>query len=107
MIGLTKLKRAIADVPTGGMQTGDPKVPLKLCDAQRIEVEFNAIIAERDNALAQNAELVAHRNELLSLIYNSAIGQVAMGYSVDAEVRAQAAFSIAGIDAERVKAGEV
>lgn len=56
MIGLTRLKRAIADVPTGGMQTGDPKVPLKLCDAQRLEVEFNAIIAERDAALAQNAE---------------------------------------------------
>jgi hypothetical protein len=53
MIALTRLKRAIADVPTGGMQTGDPKVRLKLCDAQRIEVEFNAIIAERDAALAQ------------------------------------------------------
>ena len=59
MIGLSRLKRAIEDVPTGGMQTGDPKVRLKLCDAQRIEVEFNAIIAERDNVLAQNAELVA------------------------------------------------
>lgn len=59
MIGLSRLKRAIADVPTGGMQTGTSKVPLKLCDAQRLEVEFNAIIAERDAALAQNAELVA------------------------------------------------
>lgn len=59
MIGLSRLKRAIADVPTGGMQTGYSKVPLKLCDAQRLEVEFNAITAERDAALAQNAELVA------------------------------------------------
>ena len=59
MIGLSRLKRAIEDVPMSGMQTGDPKVRLKLCDAQRLEVEFNAIIAERDNALAQNAELVA------------------------------------------------
>jgi hypothetical protein len=59
MIGLSRLKRAIEDLPIGGMQTGDPKVRLKLCDAQLLEVEFNAIIAERDNALAQNAELVA------------------------------------------------
>lgn len=55
MIGLSILKRAIADVPTGGMQTGDPKVQLKLCDAQRIEVEYAAVIAERDAALAQLA----------------------------------------------------
>ena len=59
MIGLSRLKRAIGDVPTSGMQTGDPKVRLKLCDAQRLEVEFNAIIAERDAALAREAELVA------------------------------------------------
>ncbi len=57
MIGLTRLKRAIADVPTGGMQTGDPKVPLKLCDAQRIEVEYNALIAERDNAWQELREI--------------------------------------------------
>jgi hypothetical protein len=56
MIGLSRLKRAIEDLPTGGMQTGDPKVRLKLCDAQRLEVEFNAIIAERDNAFAQNEQ---------------------------------------------------
>ncbi len=66
MIGLSRLKRAIEDVPTGGMQTGDLKVRLKLCDAQRLEVEFNAIIAERDNALAQNAELVAQVVDLKS-----------------------------------------
>lgn len=71
MIGLSRLKRAISDVPPGGMQTGDPKVKLRLCDAQRIEVEYAAIISERDAALAQNAELVAqveylksHFNEL-------------------------------------------
>lgn len=66
MIGLSRLKRAIEDVPTGGMQTGDPKVRLKLCDAQLLEVEFNTIISERDNALAQNAELVASNLEQLN-----------------------------------------
>lgn len=68
MIGLSRLKRAIADVPTGGMQTGYSKVPLKLCDAQRLEVEFNAIIAERDAALAQNAELVAQAERMRSAL---------------------------------------
>jgi hypothetical protein len=106
MIGLSRLKRAIEDLPTGGMQTGDPKVRLKLCDAQRLEVEFNAIIAERDNAFAQNAELVAKRNELLSLIYNSAIGQVCMNYHVDAESLARSAFEITGIDANQIRSWE-
>lgn len=68
MIGLSRLKRAIADVPTGGMQTGDPKVQLKLCDAQRIEVEYAAIISERDAALAQNAELEQRINQLIESI---------------------------------------
>lgn len=72
MIGLSRLKRAIGDVPTGGMQTGDPKVRLKLCDAQRLEVEFNAIIAERDAALAKNAELVAQVGRMQTFIRMSA-----------------------------------
>lgn len=59
MIGLSRLKQTIADVSTGGMQAGTSKVQLKLCDAQRIEVEYGALIAERDAALSQNAELVA------------------------------------------------
>ena len=84
----------------------DPNCCAHNCGYNELVDELNKIISERDNALAQNAELAAHRNELLSLIYNSAIGQVAMGYSVDAEALAQAAFSITGIDAERVKAGE-
>lgn len=72
MIGLSRLKRAIEDVPTGGMQTGDPKVRMKLCDAQRLAVEFNAIIAERDSALAQNAELVAKIDRMQTFIKLSA-----------------------------------
>ncbi len=68
MIGLSRLKRAIEDVPTGGMQTGDLKVRLKLCDAQRLEVEYGALIAERDAALAQNAKLVAQVSEQQSFI---------------------------------------
>ncbi len=40
MIGLSRLNRAIEDMPKGGMQTGDPKVTIKLCDAQRIKAEI-------------------------------------------------------------------
>lgn len=51
------------------------------------------------------AELVtakAERNELLSLIYNTAIGQVAMGMPVNCEELAEHAFNITGINAEQL-----
>lgn len=56
-------------------------------------------LAEKANAdlHAEILELRQHRRELLELIYNSAVGQVAMGYSVDAESLAQSAYSITGI----------
>ena len=56
-------------------------------------------IAEKENTdfRAEILELRQHRRELLELIYNSAVGQVAMGYSVDAESLAQSAYSITGI----------
>lgn len=68
MIGLSRIKRAISDVSPGGMQTGDQKVELKLCDAQRIEVEYAALISERDAALAQNAESVQRINQFIESI---------------------------------------
>ncbi len=55
MIGLSRLTCAIADVPTGGMQTGSRKVVLKLADAQRIKAELEGVIAERD-ALAREVD---------------------------------------------------
>lgn len=51
MIGLSRLIRAIADVPKGGMQTGSPKVVLKLADAER-----NAELTEERDALAAQVE---------------------------------------------------
>jgi hypothetical protein len=62
------------------------------CDKQ-------AAIAERDALVAQVELLRRHRRELLDLIYNNAIGQVAMSYSIDGEAMAKHAFSITGIDA--------
>lgn len=55
MIGLSRLTCAIADVPTGGMQTGNPKVVLKLADAWRIKAELEGVIGERD-ALAKEVD---------------------------------------------------
>lgn len=43
MLALNRLKRAIGDVNRGGMQTGDPKVTLKLPDAQRIVLELERL----------------------------------------------------------------
>lgn len=60
---------------------------------------FNQMQAERDALAAQVEALKVHRKELLDLIYNCAIGQVAMSYVVDAESLAQSAYSITGIDA--------
>ena len=44
MIGVKRLQRAISDVNLGGMQTGDPKVQLKLADAQRILLELEHLM---------------------------------------------------------------
>ena len=54
---------------------------------------------KRDQLAAQVEQLKAHRKELLDLIYNCAIGQVAMNHVVDAESLAQSAYAITRIDA--------
>jgi hypothetical protein len=54
-------------------------------------------------ALVAQVELLAgHRHELLDLVYNNAIGQVAMGYAIDGELMAEHAYEITGIDATSV-----
>lgn len=81
MIGLSRLIRAIADVPTGGMQTGNPKVVLKLADAQRIKAELEGVIAERDALAAQVEALTAHGNALATAA-SMATGAMAVGSPV-------------------------
>lgn len=77
--------------------------------AQEIESPDGAANAAIYEAAERMAELVAqvellavHRHELLDLIYNNAIGQVAMGYSIDGEGVAKHAYAITGIDAASV-----
>jgi hypothetical protein len=52
-IAIERLKRAIADLPKSGMQTGDYKVNLKLADAQRAIAELEGLKAERDAFLTE------------------------------------------------------
>lgn len=67
--------------------------------ANDLAQENQSVKAERD-ALAAQVELLAeHRHELLDLIYNNAIGQVAMGFPIDGDAMARHAFAITGIDA--------
>jgi len=49
------------------------------------------------------AELSRDQNELLSLIYNAAIGEVAMGYSTEIKDIASEAYKITGVNAEQLK----
>jgi hypothetical protein len=63
------------------------------------QAEIEKLKAERDALAAQVEVLQQHRRELLDLIYNNAIGQVAMSYPIDGEAMAKHAFSITGIDA--------
>jgi len=53
MIGLDRLKRAISDVPTGGMQTGSPKVKIDLSFAHRVVAEMEQLEREKAELVAQ------------------------------------------------------
>ena len=58
---------------------------------------------ENEKLEARVKELEQAQNQLLSLIYNTAVGNVAMGYPVDIESLASDAYEITGINAEQVK----
>ena len=53
------------------------------------------------------AALEKAQNQLLSLIYNCAVGNVAMGYPVDIEGIASEAYEITGVNAEQIKGGDL
>lgn len=57
-------------------------------------------LAEKDKRIA---ELELNQIQLLELIYNSAIGEIAMGYKVDTQYLAESAYSITGVNAEQLK----
>jgi len=55
-IAIQRIKRAIQDMPTGGMQTGKKQIKLEYSDAQRAITEIEALQAERDALAAQLVE---------------------------------------------------
>lgn len=62
MIGVKRLQRAIADVNLGGMQTGDPKIQLKLADAQRILLELETLRVDLDFFMEQSV-IIEHKQD--------------------------------------------
>lgn len=78
-----------------------------MTEIREAKAESKALKAERDALAAQVEVLTDHRRELLDLIYNNAIGAIAMGYAVDIESMAKNAFSITGIDAPKNREDEV
>lgn len=67
--------------------------------ANDLAQENQSVKIERDALAAQVGLLAEHRHELLDLIYNNAIGQVAMSFPIDGDAMARHAFAITGIDA--------
>lgn len=62
MIGVKRLQRAIADVNLGGMQTGDPKVKLKLADAERLVLEIQDMWKDLEFFLEQS-NIIEHMQD--------------------------------------------
>lgn len=54
-----------------------------------------------------NTALKTQINDLLELIYNSAEGEICMGYKIDVESLAQAAHAITGINASQLRRREL
>jgi len=81
---------------------GDPANTFKYCLVldtktlyyiESLKSDITKVTAERD-------ELGEQVNQLSSLIYNEALGKLAMNYSVDIEYMAEKAYEITGINAQ-------
>lgn len=72
-IAIQRIKRAIQDMPTGGMQTGKKQIKLEYSDSQRAITEIEALQAERD-ALAAQVEMLQKHIERVALCYYNNTG---------------------------------
>ena len=80
----------------------------QLCERAHIRMRQRVSVIDRNYKLQKRiAELEKAQNQLLSLIYNSAVGNVAMGYPVDIEGIASEAYEITGINAEQAKSADL
>ena len=76
---------------------------VKIALDPQVSSDAEALIQKgRDESKQRIADLEAKQNDLLSLIYNSAIGSLAMGFSVDISHIASEAYGITGISAEQL-----
>lgn len=62
MLALNRLKRAIGDINRGGMQTGDPKVTLKLPDAERLVLDVEAMRKDLEFFIEQSV-IIEHKQD--------------------------------------------
>jgi len=88
------------------IEQADKITELKAENARIKRLLDNGIKAAMQNA-DKLADIDRQVKELSGLIYNSALGHIAMGYSVDIESMAQHTYQITGINAEGKSKGKV
>ena len=84
------------------MKTTDELLDFILNQDSKIDKLNSTIIEQADKIAVLDGQV----KELSGLIYNNALGNVTMGYSVDIESMAQHTYQITGINAEGKSKGE-
>ena len=67
-----------------------------------LQTFFDSCYEELQATRVAHDKIKQERDELLSLIYNTAIGELTMSYKVDIGSMASAAYSITGINQEKL-----
>lgn len=79
-----------------------------LCERAHLRMRQRVSVIDRNFKQAEKIRgLESQINDLLELIYNSAEGEICMGYKADIENMAQVAHAITGINASQVRRREV
>ena len=100
-IAIQRIRRAIADMPAGGMQTGKQHIKLQYSDAQRAIAEIDGLTAERDALAAQvevlRTQITKAREYLSHVDVNSA------GVMLDVALESTPAACLAEVRADAAK----
>jgi len=79
-----------------------------LCERAHLRMRQRVSVIDRNFKQAEKIRgLKSQINDLLELIYNSAEGEICMGYKADIENMAQVAHAITGINAGQLRQREV
>lgn len=113
-IAIQRIKRAIAGMPTGGMQTGKQHIKLEHSDAQRAIAEIESLTAERDALQTQVDELrvkskalVEQAERTLDFDIGNHHALKGTAYALDNALDATPAACLAHVRAEAGRAGFV